>query len=217
LIIFILSSKEVCKRIVAQDGDYVLTRNGRYKELVQIPTGSVWLEGDNPNNSHDSRHYGSIPKGLLRGKVLCTMDFKAPFFHYLDSRPETLQKKDEDDQQLIQRHTQSEEEIAKRIEQRLREQQQHQQIEKERLSKKQHQEKKEDQEEEEEPVTSLPHQIASPTPMITISSDTPHQQQQENQSEEVKLEQIQKDSFLIKEPTSSELLSGSTTSCEEDT
>jgi inner membrane protease subunit 1 len=217
--IFILSSKEVCKRIVALDSDYVITRNGRYKELVQIPAGNVWLEGDNPNNSHDSRHYGAIPKGLLRGKVLCTIDFKAPFMHLLAARPENLRQKYEEDQRLIQRHTQTEEEITKRVEQRLREQQQQQQIEKERLSKEQ-QEKKGQNEEQEQPTASSPpsphHQIASPTPMITIS-DTHHQQQQDNQSEEVKLEQIQKDSFLIKEPTSSDLLSGSTTSCERDT
>ncbi|CAN0292674.1 unnamed protein product, partial [Discosporangium mesarthrocarpum] len=31
--------------------------------------GHIWLEGDNPSNSIDSRRYGSVPQALVLGKV----------------------------------------------------------------------------------------------------------------------------------------------------
>ena len=37
--------------------------------FFQIKRGHVWLEGDNKNNSSDSRNYGQVPYGLLRGRV----------------------------------------------------------------------------------------------------------------------------------------------------
>lgn len=35
----------------------------------QIPEGHVWLSGDNLSNSTDSRYYGPVPMGLIRGRV----------------------------------------------------------------------------------------------------------------------------------------------------
>ena len=37
--------------------------------MAQVPKGHVWLQGDNLHNSTDSRHYGAVPAGLLRGRV----------------------------------------------------------------------------------------------------------------------------------------------------
>jgi signal peptidase I len=37
---------------------------------VVNPDGSVWLEGDNPFGSTDSRAFGPVPAPLLRGRVL---------------------------------------------------------------------------------------------------------------------------------------------------
>lgn len=37
---------------------------------AQIPRGHVWLEGDNPENSMDSRNYGPVPAALVQGRVV---------------------------------------------------------------------------------------------------------------------------------------------------
>nr|CDI52276.1 related to IMP1-protease, mitochondrial [Melanopsichium pennsylvanicum 4] len=39
-------------------------------QYVTVPLGHVWLAGDNMGNSTDSRHYGPVPLGMVRGKVL---------------------------------------------------------------------------------------------------------------------------------------------------
>ncbi|XP_053984801.1 mitochondrial inner membrane protease subunit 1 [Hylaeus anthracinus] len=56
--------QHICKRVVGLPGDKV--RHG-----VIVPNGHVWLEGDNRNNSTDSRVYGPVPQGLLQGRALC--------------------------------------------------------------------------------------------------------------------------------------------------
>ncbi|PWZ03377.1 LexA/Signal peptidase [Testicularia cyperi] len=39
-------------------------------QYITIPRGHVWLAGDNMANSTDSRHYGPVPLGLIRGKAV---------------------------------------------------------------------------------------------------------------------------------------------------
>ena len=36
----------------------------------KVPDGHIWVEGDNPWNSSDSRNYGAIPASLIMGRVL---------------------------------------------------------------------------------------------------------------------------------------------------
>ncbi len=38
--------------------------------LFVVPPNHVWLEGDNPPRSTDSRHYGPVPEAWLRGRVV---------------------------------------------------------------------------------------------------------------------------------------------------
>ncbi len=68
----------VCKRVVALPGDTVIgntaprrsTFYSRSNVSVVVPDGCLWLEGDNPANSSDSRDYGPIPANLLVGRVV---------------------------------------------------------------------------------------------------------------------------------------------------
>lgn len=38
--------------------------------IIQVPPHHVWLEGDNPFHSTDSRHYGPIPVSAIRGRIV---------------------------------------------------------------------------------------------------------------------------------------------------
>ena len=59
----------VCKRVLGLPGDQVLHRHG----LLYVPDGHVWLEGDNPANSSDSRNYGPVPAALIVGRVVARL------------------------------------------------------------------------------------------------------------------------------------------------
>lgn len=38
--------------------------------LIEVPKGHIWLQGDNPTQSLDSRTYGPVPTALVKGRVL---------------------------------------------------------------------------------------------------------------------------------------------------
>ncbi|XP_076471375.1 mitochondrial inner membrane protease subunit 1-like [Babylonia areolata] len=62
------SPKEyICKRVIAMEGDRIF--NAGNDRFTNIKRGHVWLEGDNKDRSSDSRAYGQVPYGLLRGRV----------------------------------------------------------------------------------------------------------------------------------------------------
>jgi len=56
----------VIKRVIAQEGDEVLSHIGEESRVV-IPKGHCWVEGDNWENSVDSNKYGPLPTGLVFG------------------------------------------------------------------------------------------------------------------------------------------------------
>lgn len=60
------------KRIVAMPGDFVLrdTPGKGHGDMVQMPPNHCWVAGDNLAWSRDSRHFGPLPMGLIRGKVV---------------------------------------------------------------------------------------------------------------------------------------------------
>jgi inner membrane protease subunit 2 len=59
------------KRVVAMEGDTIVTRAPYPIPKVQIPANHVWVEGDNPdvNKTLDSNTYGPIPLDLIEGRV----------------------------------------------------------------------------------------------------------------------------------------------------
>jgi mitochondrial inner membrane protease subunit 1 len=66
----------VCKRIAALEGQIVTVEPQNAFQQVRhhvVPQGHVWLQGDNLNNSTDSRSYGAVPLALVRGRVFYKM------------------------------------------------------------------------------------------------------------------------------------------------
>ncbi|PIL31615.1 transporter [Ganoderma sinense ZZ0214-1] len=63
----------VCKRITGLPGDVVcVDPTGTYApstEHVVIPKNHIWVTGDNLAWSRDSRVYGPVPMGLLKGRL----------------------------------------------------------------------------------------------------------------------------------------------------
>lgn len=56
----------LCKRIVAIEHERLLLPNGNY---IDIPANHIWVEGDNKENSFDSRNFGPVSCHLLQGKL----------------------------------------------------------------------------------------------------------------------------------------------------
>ncbi|XP_062917699.1 mitochondrial inner membrane protease subunit 1 isoform X2 [Mobula hypostoma] len=61
----------ICKRVIGLEGDKIYTSGplDAFKTQRYVPRGHVWLEGDNLQNSTDSRNYGPIPYALIKGRV----------------------------------------------------------------------------------------------------------------------------------------------------
>ncbi|RDY01585.1 Mitochondrial inner membrane protease subunit 2, partial [Mucuna pruriens] len=63
-----LNHKEThIKRIAALPGEWFGTNHNH--DVLQIPLGHCWVEGDNTASSMDSKSFGPIPLGLIRGRV----------------------------------------------------------------------------------------------------------------------------------------------------
>ncbi|CDO76629.1 hypothetical protein BN946_scf184868.g43 [Trametes cinnabarina] len=66
-------TRKVCKRITGLPGDIVcVDPTGQYApstEHVVVPKNHIWVTGDNFPYSRDSRIYGPVPLGLVKGKL----------------------------------------------------------------------------------------------------------------------------------------------------
>jgi len=63
----------VCKRVTGLPGDEIVqppAGPGMQESRIIVPPGYMWLQGDNLENSRDSRVYGPVPQALVRGKVV---------------------------------------------------------------------------------------------------------------------------------------------------
>ncbi|KAM3855590.1 mitochondrial inner membrane protease subunit 1 isoform 2-T2 [Vipera latastei] len=78
----------ICKRVMGLEGEKVCTSNPTdfIKTHSYVPKGHVWLEGDNLKNSTDSRCYGPVPYGLIRGRI-CFKLWPLTDFGFLRSSP----------------------------------------------------------------------------------------------------------------------------------
>lgn len=64
--------------VLLQEGDVVELQprfDKNRKGKITVPKGHVWVEGDNPTCSVDSRHYGAVPVALLVGRPLFIVSF----------------------------------------------------------------------------------------------------------------------------------------------
>ncbi|KAK6124079.1 hypothetical protein DH2020_042164 [Rehmannia glutinosa] len=65
--------KIVAKRVKGIEGDevsYVLDpKNSDEQKTVIVPKGHVWIEGDNIQNSYDSRQLGPVPYALVQSRI----------------------------------------------------------------------------------------------------------------------------------------------------
>lgn len=63
--------QRICKRISGMPGDIVLVdpSAGDMQKFIQVPKGHCWVTGDNLPQSLDSRSYGALPLGLIKGKI----------------------------------------------------------------------------------------------------------------------------------------------------
>lgn len=62
----------LCKRVRGLEFDVIPAETSWkfLKTTKYIPRGHVWLQGDNENNSTDSRCFGPVPFGLIRGRAV---------------------------------------------------------------------------------------------------------------------------------------------------
>ncbi|KAJ7655099.1 signal peptidase I family protein [Mycena polygramma] len=64
----------VCKRVIGFPGDVICVdptgEMAPSTEHVVVPRGHIWVMGDNAAYSRDSRHYGPVSMGLVRGTLL---------------------------------------------------------------------------------------------------------------------------------------------------
>ncbi|PNS17622.1 signal peptidase I [Sphaceloma murrayae] len=65
------------KRVLGMPGDFVMRDSPhRGKQMmIQVPAGHCYVVGDNLEWSRDSRLYGPLPMGLIRGKALCKINW----------------------------------------------------------------------------------------------------------------------------------------------
>ncbi|CAK8534855.1 unnamed protein product [Lathyrus sativus] len=65
-------NRNLTKRVVAMEGETVTffdASGSDSSRTAVVPKGHVWIQGDNIYASRDSRHFGPVPYGLIKGKV----------------------------------------------------------------------------------------------------------------------------------------------------
>ncbi|KAH9394622.1 Mitochondrial inner membrane protease subunit 2 [Tyrophagus putrescentiae] len=63
----------IIKRVIALEGDTVITRENLKFESIKIPRGHCWVEGDNHLKSMDSNVFGPVAVGLVTARAQCVL------------------------------------------------------------------------------------------------------------------------------------------------
>ncbi|KAG7097092.1 hypothetical protein E1B28_004477 [Marasmius oreades] len=65
--------RTLVKRIIALPGDLVKTLPPYKEAEVVVPTGHVWIEGDEPFRSDDSNRFGPVSASLIDSRMVCVI------------------------------------------------------------------------------------------------------------------------------------------------
>lgn len=63
--------RKVSKRVLGLQGDIVCVDPLNPTQHIVVPKNHLWVMGDNHAVSNDSRVYGPLPMGLVKGKLIC--------------------------------------------------------------------------------------------------------------------------------------------------
>jgi signal peptidase I len=59
-------TKLLCKRLIGLPGDTLPMIDGSF---ITVPRGHIFVQGDNPQHSFDSRQFGPVPIALFYGRA----------------------------------------------------------------------------------------------------------------------------------------------------
>lgn len=93
--------QRIIKRIVGLEGQYyndvrlcnylnwhilgdIVATLGYKKEIVRVPEGHCWVEGDHTGHSMDSNNFGPVSIGLVTAKATCVV-WPPSRWHYIES------------------------------------------------------------------------------------------------------------------------------------
>lgn len=73
--------QRVCKRITGMPGDIIQIdpSTDDHDKFIKVPEGHCWLTGDNLSQSLDSRSYGVLPLGLIKGRIFAVHTSEGEF------------------------------------------------------------------------------------------------------------------------------------------
>ncbi|XP_063911051.1 mitochondrial inner membrane protease subunit 2 [Zophobas morio] len=63
-------TQKIIKRVVGIQGDIIATLSYKF-QVVKIPEGHCWVEGDHTGHSMDSNNFGPVSLGLITAKASC--------------------------------------------------------------------------------------------------------------------------------------------------